>query len=136
MLTLKGSVTTSVDTLAIKTTQAAVSNFVPVVGKFFSDSLETVVASTKIISKTGGILGIIVIIILALIPVIKISAIMLFYKILSALIEPICADKDISEYIGTFANVYQTILGILIGISILFVISIGIILNLSGSVFT
>ncbi len=136
ILSLETSLSSSVDTLAVKTTQAAVSNFVPVVGKFFSDSFETVVGATKIISKVGGILGVIVVVIIAIVPIIKITAIMLFYKVLSALIEPICNDKEISEYINGFADIYQTILGILIGISILFIISIGIIINLSSQIIT
>ena len=52
VLSLETSLSTSVDSLGVKTTQAAVSNFVPVVGKFFSDSLEVVVGATKIIGKT------------------------------------------------------------------------------------
>ena len=38
ILSLETSLSSSVDSLAVKTTQTAVSNFVPVVGKFFSDS--------------------------------------------------------------------------------------------------
>ncbi len=134
ILSLESSLSTSVDTLAVKTTQAAVSNFVPVVGKFFSDSFETVVGATKIISKVGGILGVIVVILVVITPVIKIAAIMFIYKILAVLIEPICHQKDVSEYVELFADTYKTLLGILIGVSILFIISIGIILNLAGSV--
>ena len=134
ILSLESSLSTSVDTLAVKATQAAVSNFVPVVGKFFSDSFETVVGATKIISKVGGILGVIVVILVVITPVIKIAAIMFIYKILAVLIEPICHQKDVSEYVELFADTYKTLLGILIGVSILFIISIGIILNLAGSV--
>lgn len=134
ILSLESSLSASVDTLTVKTTQAAVSNFVPVVGKFFSDSFETVVGATKIISRVGGILGVIVVILVVITPVIKIAAIMFIYKILAVLIEPICHQKDVSEYIELFADTYKTLLGILIGVSILFIISIGIILNLAGSV--
>lgn len=134
ILSLETSLSSSVDTLAVKTTQAAVSNFVPVVGKFFSDSFETVVGATKIISKVGGTIGILAVILIAIIPIIKILTVLIIYKILAALIEPICDDENISKYISGFTSTYQTILGILIGISILFVISTGIILNLSSQI--
>ena len=134
ILSLETSLSSSVDTLAVKTTQAAVSNFVPVVGKFFSDSFETVVGATKIISKVGGTIGILAVILIAITPIIKILTVLIIYKILAALIEPICDDENISKYISGFASTYQTILGILIGISILFVISTGIILNLSSQI--
>lgn len=134
ILSLESSFTSSVDALAVKTTQAAVSNFVPVVGKFFSDSFETVVGATKVISNVGGIIGIIAIVIVAIVPILKILCVLLVYIILSALIEPICDDANISKYISGFVNIYKTILGVLIGVSILFIISTGITLNLVGQV--
>ena len=130
VLSLETSLSTSVDTLGVKTTQAAVSNFVPVVGKFFSDSLEVVVGATKIIGKTGGVIGIIGIIIVAIVPIFKLASIMGIYMLLAALVEPISNDELTSKYLSSIANTYKTMLGVLIGITILFVISTGIILNL------
>lgn len=134
ILSLETSMSSSVDALAVKTTQAAVSNFVPVVGKFFSDSFETVVGATKIISNVGGTLGIISVIIIAIIPILKITCITIIYSLLSALIEPICNDSNLNKYISEFVSIYKTTLGILIGVTILFIISTGIILNLIGQV--
>lgn len=130
VLSLETSLSTSVDTLGVKTTQAAVSNFVPVVGKFFSDSLEVVVGATKIIGKTGGVIGIIGIIVVAIVPIFKLANIMGIYMLLAALVEPISNDELTSKYLSSIANTYKTMLGVLIGITILFVISTGIILNL------
>ena len=130
VLSLETSLSTSVDSLGVKTTQAAVSNFVPVVGKFFSDSLEVVVGATKIIGKTGGVIGIIGIIIVAIVPIFKLASIMGIYMLLAALVEPISNDELTSTYLSSIANTYKTMLGVLIGITILFVISTGIILNL------
>ena len=130
VLSLETSLSTSVDSLGVKTTQAAVSNFVPVVGKFFSDSFEVVVGATKIIGKTGGVIGIIGIIVVAIVPIFKLASIMGIYMLLAALVEPISNDELTSKYISSIANTYKTMLGVLIGITILFVISTGIILNL------
>lgn len=134
VLTLETNLTVSVDALAVKTTQSAVSNFVPVVGKFFSDSFESVVGATQIIGKVGGTIGIIAVLIVALVPVIKIVGVMIIYSVLAALMEPVCKEENVIKFISSFANVYKNLLGVLIGITILFVISTGIILNLIGSV--
>lgn len=134
ILSLETSLSGSIDALAVKTTQAAVSNFVPVVGKFFSDSFETVVGATKIISNVGGILGIIAVIAVAIVPIFKVTCIVLTYLLLSAIIEPICDNSALSKYISGFVGTYKTVLGILIGTSILFIISTGIVLNLIGQV--
>lgn len=134
ILSLETSLSSSVDSLAVKTTQTAVSNFVPVVGKFFSDSLETVIGATQVISKVGGGVAILSIVLIALIPILKVLSVMIIYMLLGAVVEPICGSEQINKFITSFANVYKTILGILIGVTILFVISSGIIFNLASSV--
>lgn len=134
VLSLETSISSSVDSLSVKTTQAAVSNFVPVVGKFFSDSFESVVGATKIVGKVGGAVGIISVIVIAIVPIIKIASIMIVYITLAALVEPILDNSTISKYLSSLANIYKTLLGVLIGIIILFVISTGIILNLVNSI--
>ena len=136
ILGLESSLSSSVDSLTLKTAQTAMSTFVPVVGKFFSDSFETVIGATKLIGKTGGVIGIIVIILVSIVPILKIACISIVYNVLAALIEPIYTDDDVIKYISGFGEIYKTLLGILIGIVILFVISVGIILNLGGSIFT
>ena len=134
VLSMEGSISSSVDSLAVKTTQSAVSNFVPVVGKFFTDSFETVVGATKIIGKVGGNIGIIAIVLVSAVPILKILSIVCVYKLLVALAEPICHDEGMMKYLDHFANLYKNLLGILIGIVILFVISSGITLNLVSMV--
>lgn len=134
ILSLETSLSSSVDSLAVKTTQTAVSNFVPVVGKFFSDSFETVVGASKIIAKVGGEVAILAIVLIALVPILKVLSIMIIYMLLGAVVEPICGSEQINKFISGFANIYKTILGILIGVTILFVISSGIIFNLANSV--
>ncbi len=134
ILSMETSITTSIDSLAVKTTQTAVSNFVPVVGSFFSDSFETVIGATKIVGKTAGYIGIILIILIALIPVIKIGAVMFVFMLISFLSELIGADEKIIKAMDMFAVVYKTMLGVLIGIIILFVISTGIVINISSHI--
>lgn len=110
ILSLETSLTSSVDSLGVKATQTAVSNFVPVVGKFFSDSFETVVGATKIIGRVGGTVGIIAILVVAVVPIIKIASIMGVYSLLSALIEPMDVDGNVMKYISGFAETYKVML--------------------------
>ena len=136
ILSLETSLSSSVDSLTIDVTQAAMSNFIPVVGKFFSDSLETVVGATKIIGKTGGVVGILAIIMVSSVPLIKLVAIMIVYMIISAIVQAINQNEKISKFIDSYVSVYKTLIGILIGVDILFIISTGIILNLCSKIVT
>lgn len=136
ILSLETTLSASIDSLTVNVTQAAFSNFIPVVGKFFSDSLETVIGTSKIIGKTGGVVGIVSMIVISSVPIIKIASVCIVYYLLAAISEIVCKEEKIKKYIKGFGDVYKTLLGILIGINILFIISIGIIINLCGKIGT
>ncbi len=134
VLSMETTVTKSIDSIYFKTTQNIVSDVVPVVGKFLSDSLDTVLGATELIGKVGGAVALISVIIIVSVPIIKILIIVVLYKLLSAFSEPINEDRTISEFIDGFAKVYKDMLGILIGIVILFVMTTGIIMGMIGSI--
>lgn len=136
ILSLETTLSASIDSLTVNVTQAAFSNFIPVVGKFFSDSLETVIGTSKIIGKTGGVVGIVSMVVISSVPIIKIASVCIVYYLLAAISEIVCKEEKIKKYIKGFGDVYKTLLGILIGINILFIISIGIIINLCGKIGT
>ena len=134
VMELEGNVTTSVDEVTVKTAQTAVSNLVPVVGKFVSDSLEVVMGASELIGKTVGVIGIIVIIVASLIPIIKLVIFSLLFFVLSALAELLNTDVKIVNLCNMMSKQYKTMLGIMVGVMITFVIGIGIVINLMGRV--
>ena len=134
VLSMETTITKSIDNVYFQTAQTAVSNMVPVVGKFLSDSLDTVLGATQLIGKVGGIVALVSTIILVSIPVIKILSVVILYNLLIAISEPINEDKDIQSLLKGFVGIYKDMLGILIGVMVLFVMSVGIILNLVSSV--
>ena len=134
VISVKGSITTSVDSAVVKTTQTAVSNFIPVVGKFVSDSLESIMGATEVIGKAAGIIGIIVMIVVSAVPIIQMIVIFVSHKILSALSETIIDNKNVIGIIDSFAETYKMLLGVLIGILALFIMSSGVLIKLIGSI--
>lgn len=130
VLSMETSVTKSIDNMYFKTTQNIISNTVPVVGKFLSDSLNTVLGATELIGKVGGIVSIISILLIVGIPVIKIVVIVFLYKILIAFSEPINTDDNIIKFIEGFEKVYKDMLGILIGVMVLVLMTTGILMSL------
>ena len=134
VISVKGSITTSVDSTVIKTTQTAVSNFIPVVGKFVSDSLESIMGATEVIGKTAGVIGIIVMCVVAITPIIQMLVIFLAHKVLAALAETLTDNKNTIGIIDRFAETYKVLLGILIGVLALFVMSSGVLIKLIGNI--
>lgn len=134
VISVKGSITTSVDSTVIKTTQTAVSNFIPVVGKFVSDSLESIMGATEVIGKTAGVIGIIVMCVVAITPIIQMLVIFLAHKVLAALAETLTDNKNTIGIIDSFAETYKVLLGVLIGVLALFVMSSGVLIKLIGNI--
>lgn len=134
ILELETSVTTSVDNVTIKVAQTAVSNVIPVVGKFVSDSMEVVMGATQLVGKSVGVIGIVIIVITVLIPLIKIVIYTIIYSLLEAFSEALLVDNKISNIIGAFKDQYKIILGILFGIMTTFIIAIGIVISILGKV--
>ena len=130
VLSMETTVTKSMDGIYFKTAQSVVSNAVPVVGGFLSDSLNTVLGATELIGKVGGIVSLIISVVIVSIPVIKILSVIVLYNILIALSEPVNEDKNIEELLRGFSNVYKDMLGIVVGVMILFIMSTGIIMNM------
>ena len=134
VLKLETTITSSMDSLTYKTAQDVVSNVVPVVGGFLSDSLDTVISSTKFIGKVGGVFSIICTGIIVLNPIIKILSIVIVYSIIIAISEPINGDKNIQEILSEFVKLYKDILGIIIGVMVVFVISTAVIMAIIGNI--
>lgn len=134
VLSMETTVTKSIDNVYFKTTQNIVSDVVPVVGKFLSDSLDTVLGATELIGKVGGAVALITVILLVSVPLIKIIIVVVLYKLLSAFSEPINEDITISTFIDSFTKTYKDMLGILIGIIVLFVMSTGIIMGMISTI--
>ncbi len=61
VLSLEGTLTSSVDGITIKGIKAATSTFIPVVGKVLGDSVDTVLGATSLIKNSIGFVGIIIV---------------------------------------------------------------------------
>ena len=98
-VSLEGTLSSSVDGLTAKTTKAAVSSFIPVVGKILGDAVDTVIGCSNILKNALGVLGTIIIIGICIKPIVKLVILMVLYYFLSCLCQPI-ADESVMLIIG------------------------------------
>lgn len=90
--------------------------------------------ASEIIGKTAGVLSLIVIIVVMLSPVIKMFVVIIATSAIAAIAESLNVDKKIVKLIEGFGTTFKTIIGVLIGTSITFIISIAVIISLMGKV--
>lgn len=118
----------SLDALGAKTAKFAVGTLVPVVGRFLSDTLETVISASTLMKNAVGGAGIVALFSICAIPLIKITVMLFFLRISSALIEPL-TDRRISKLLSDMSDIVTVIFGMVITVTVLFIICISIILS-------
>lgn len=130
LLSLETEITSSVDSLTAKTTKAAVSNFIPVVGKIMGDSVETVIGAFGILKNSVGVIGIVVVLSLTVFPIIKLLIMYILFN-LAAVFSEMVADEKIVKLIEGLSDNIKLLLGILISVTIMFIIEIVIVIKIS-----
>ena len=132
LISVEGTLSSSVDALTAKTTKAAVSNFIPVVGKILGDTTETIIGCSNILKNAVGIIGLIIIIGIVLIPLLKILTLWVTFCLTSAICE-IIADNKIVKLTSQIADSYRILLAILFSVSIMFFIAITLVLKITNT---
>ncbi len=133
ILGLSGFTASTADGLGVKALKFAIGNFVPVVGGLLSDSVNTVLASTTVLKNAMGTVGIIVLIFMCAMPIIKMLALILVYKLAAGIIEPM-SDKRITSMVSEAGNAVTFIFLIILTVTIMFVLGITIIINVTNKI--
>lgn len=132
LVSIEGTLSSNVDGITAKTAKAAVSSFIPVVGKILGDAVDTVIGCSSILKNATGIVGIIVLIGIAIIPIIKLAILMGVYYLTSAVCQPI-ADEKITKLLDQIGDTFKILLGIMCSISVMFIIGTTLIIKISNS---
>ncbi len=129
---LQGVVAGSADGLTVKVTKFAAANLIPMVGGILSESVETVMNCSVVIKNSVGVLGIIFVILIAAIPILKVTASLIVFRLCAAVVQPI-SDKKIVKCISELADSVAGILALMVAVAVMFIIIITIIINVGNS---
>ena len=132
IVSLEGTLSSSVDGITTKTAKAAVSSVIPVVGKILGDVVDSVLGCGVILKNAVGIIGVIIIIGICILPIIKIGTLSIIYSLASAIVEPI-ADGKIVKLLDEMSGVFKILLAILCTLSVLLVIGVTLVIKISNS---
>jgi stage III sporulation protein AE len=126
VVSVQGASTAVTDGVTIRTAKFITGNFIPVIGRVFTDATDTVVSASSLLKNTVGIAGVAILLIIVAFPAIKILMIAFIYKFAAAILQPIgggpvitCLDIISKSVIYVFAA-----LGI---VSLMFFLSITVI---------
>lgn len=132
MVSLEGTLSSSVDGITAKTTKAVVSSAIPVVGKILGDAVDTVLGCGIILKNAVGFVGVIIVVGICIIPILKLTILTIAYKILSAVTEPI-ADSKIVDLLEQIGDIFKIFLAILCSLSVLLIIGTALVVKISNT---
>lgn len=129
VMNLQGIVSGSADGLAVKITKFATSNLIPVVGGALAETVETVINCGAVIKNAVGVLGIIIVVLMAAIPLLKTAACLIMFRLCAAILQPI-ADKRIVKSVSDISDSVSGIFGLVAAVTVMFVIMLTIIIKI------
>ena len=130
LLTLKGLVAGSADTVATKTTKFLLGSFVPVVGGALSEAYNSVQGCMGVIRSTVGSLGIIVCF-LTFVPILLTILLLMGALHLSAGISELMSVEKVGSILKAGVSALSLIFGIILMFALLLIISVTILLMIS-----
>lgn len=125
LLTIRGITSSTMDAVTLKTAKFAVDNFIPIVGKTFSDAITSVAGYSLIIKNAVSSIGLVVVLMILLYPIIKLVLMTLIYKISAALVEPV-SDSRITKSLESAGDSIVLIISCVLTVSLMFFILIAI----------
>lgn len=132
VVSLEGTLSSSVDGITAKTAKTAVSTVIPVVGKILGDVVDSVLGCGIILKNAIGLVGVIVVIGICIVPIIKIATLCIMYSLASAIVQPI-ADNKIVKVLDEMSGVFKLLLGILCALSVMLIVGITLVVKISNS---
>lgn len=121
-LSLSGAVASSTDSLTLRLAQGAVGAL-PVVGSILSDAAASVLAGAGAVKNTVGVLGLLAVLALCLLPLLRLGAQYLLYK-LSAFLAGLLGSRALTDLIDDLGGAFGLILGMTGACGLLLLISI------------
>lgn len=132
VISLEGTLSSSVDGITAKTAKAIVSSSIPIVGKILGDAVDTVLGCGVILKNAIGFIGVIIILGICIIPILKLATLTICYKLLAGLCEPI-ADGKIVKLLEQMGDIFKVLMAILCSVSVMVIIGTTLVIKISNS---
>lgn len=128
VMTVRGAMGSVADGVTLRTAKYVTGNFVPVVGRLFSDATDTVLGASLLVKNTIGLAGVIIIILISAFPALKILALALIYYLTAAIMQPL-GDSPVASCMQTIGKSMLYIFAALASVSLMFFLSITIMIT-------
>jgi stage III sporulation protein AE len=130
-MVVRGAIAPVTDGISLRTAKYLTKTLIPIAGGMFADTLEVVVGGSLLIKNAVGIFGLVMIVFMVAAPVLKVLAMVLIYKIVSAVLEPLC-DRRVVQVLGTMEASLTLVLIALITVALMLFLAIVILVGIGN----
>ncbi|QRG70556.1 stage III sporulation protein AE [Brevibacillus choshinensis] len=127
VISIQGATSAVTDGVTLRTAKYITGNFVPIVGRVFSDAADTVLSASLLVKNAVGLAGVVILIILCAFPALKILVLALIYNISSAVLQPL-GNSPIISALGTIGKSLLFVFAALATVGLMFFLAITIII--------
>lgn len=89
VISVQGASAAVTDGVTVKTAKFITGNFVPVIGRVFTDATDTVISASMLLKNTVGLAGVAILLVIAAFPAVKILMVAFIYKFAAAILQPL-----------------------------------------------
>lgn len=129
---IQGVAAGTADGLKVKVTKFATANLIPVVGGILAETVETVMNCSIVIKNAVGIVGIISVVAITVMPILKISACLILFRLCAAVVQPI-SDPRYVKCITELGDSVSSVLAMAVSLVVMFVIILTILINIGNT---
>ncbi|MEK3881555.1 stage III sporulation protein AE [Paenibacillus sp. PL2-23] len=128
VISVQGATGAVTDGITLRTAKFVTGNFVPVVGRMFSDAADTVISASLLAKNAIGLAGVIILLFLCAFPALKILTLALIYNLSAAVMQPL-GDSPIVSCLQTIGKTMIYVFAALAAVSLMFFLAVTIILT-------
>ncbi|MFD7523830.1 stage III sporulation protein AE [Paenibacillus chitinolyticus] len=128
VISVQGSMGAVTDGVTLRTAKYIAGNFIPIVGRLFSDATETVLGASLLVKNAVGLTGVVIVILLCAFPAIKILVLALIYHICAAVMQPL-GDSPIIACLSTIGKSMVYVFAALSAVGLMFFLALTIMIT-------
>ncbi|CAM3242683.1 stage III sporulation protein AE [Sporolactobacillus spathodeae] len=132
VMSVQGVAVSLSDGLLVKSAKFFTANFLPVVGRMFTEAADTVLGASVLLKNTVGIAGLIILFCITTFPLLKVLSLAFIYNVASAILQPL-GGGPVIDCLGIMAKCMFYLFSALAIVSLMFFLALTIIIT-SGNV--
>ncbi len=89
VISVQGAATAVMDGITVRTAKFLTGNLVPVVGRMFTDAIDTVLGASLLLKNTIGVAGLGILVMICAFPALKVLSLALIFNLSAAILQPL-----------------------------------------------